>query len=247
MPRPLVNNPLGVSTTPNPVTDPARQSELAQEFVRKAQYAIQSFRVARLIENKFGTVEASIRLMKDATARARGSKRTQKRLHPEVEIAINAYAREIARVRTGKAETIVVHNDVVMAATELSGKLSVKQGRKCDRVLKHHVEGLMALYQETSGLPVSAQLRNGDEYVPQLPDPKARHIFDNLHAVDPSVTVTQVANIICAARKKHAGRPMRFADYFIGYGAKANADGDIELDGSYRLESVEPNFPIYCV
>lgn len=247
MPRPLVNNPLGVSTTPNPLKDPARESEIAQEFVRKAEYAFQSFRMARLIENKFGTVEASVRRMKDATARARGSKRSQKRLHPEVEIAINAHAREIARVRTGKADPTVVHNDVVKAADELSDKLNVKQGRRDDRMLEHHVEGLMALYQETSGRPVTAQLRKGTDYVPQLPDPKARHIFDNLHAVDASVTVTQVANIICAARKKHAGRPMRFADYFIGYGAKANADGNIELAGSYRLESVEPNFPIYCV
>lgn len=247
MPRPLVNNPLGVSTTPNLVKDPARESEIAQEFVCKAQYAIQSFRVARLIENKFGTVEASVRRMKDATARARGSKRTQQRLHPEVESAINFRARENARARTGMADPTVVNNDVVKATEELSDKLMVKQGRKDDRVLKHHVEGLMALYQEASGLPVTAQLRKGSDYVPQLPDPKARHIFDNLHAVDPRVTVTQVANIICAARKKHAGRPMRFADYFIGYGAKANADGDIELDGSYRLESVEPNFPIYCV
>jgi hypothetical protein len=247
MPRPLINNPLGVSLSPNPVKDPTRESEIAQEFVRKAQYAIKSFGVARLIENKFGTVEASVRRLKDARARVRGSKRTQKRLHPEVESAINTRARANARASTCKVDPAVTHGDAVMAADELACKLSVKQGRKDDRMLAHHVEGLMALWQETSGRPVTAQLRKGDEYVPQLPDPKARHIFDNLHAVDTSVTVTQVANIICAARKKYAGKPMHFADFFVGYGAKANADGNIELAGSYRLESIDPNFPIYCV
>ena len=243
MPRALVNNP--IIDAPNYVTDPAREAELLADFNRKRLYAIRSFRTARLIEANFGTVASSSRRAKNAVNRKRGSKRPQMRHHPEVEAAMSYVALQIAHKRTGEDNPKVLAADRGKAAVKVSDSLNVKMGRNDDRMLQHHIEGLMALWQETCGMPVTAQQTKNSDYGPHLADRKAQDIFECLHGVDASITVTQVVNCICQARKKFAGTRMRFQDFFIGFGAKITENGEIELAAPYQLVASGINFPTY--
>jgi hypothetical protein len=246
MPRPLVNNPLGVSDSPNYITDPVREAETAQEFVRKCTYLINSFRSARRIEAKYGTFAASVRRMKNAVSRTRGSKRKQYRLHPLLELAISKHAHKFAAERTSEINSEVTRADIMKAAITLSETIDVKQGARNDTVLRHHVEGFMALVQETSGKPVTSQKTKNSVYDPHLSNFAAQHIFELLHAIDPKITVTKVGNIIREARKSYAGKHMRYADFFPSYGASMNDDGEMELAAPYHVTPVGFNFPIYC-
>lgn len=243
MPRPLKNNP--IIDAPNYVTEPLREAELVVEFNRKRLYAIRSFRMARLIQARYGTVASSARRAKDAVDRKRGSKRPQTRLHPELEAAMSYKAVEIARNRTGEENPKVINADRGIAAVQVADRIYVKMGRNNDRMLQHHVEGLMALWQETCCVPVTAQQTKNSVYGPHLADRQAQDIFECLHAVDATITPTQIANCITEARKKYAGKRMRFADFFVGYGAKINENGEIVLAAPYRIVDSGINFPTY--
>lgn len=243
MPRPPVRNPK--IDAPNYVADPAREAELVAEFYCKRVYAVRSFRTARFIEAKYGTVASSARRAKDAVNRRRGSKRPQVRLHPEVEAAMSYVALQIARKRTGDENPKVIDADRGKAAVQITDRLNVKMGRNDDRMLQHHVEGLMALWQEACCVPVTAQQTKNSVYGPHLADRQAQDIFECLNGVDATITATQIANCIGEARKKYAGKRMRFADFFIGYGAKINANGEIVLATRYRIVDSGINFPTY--
>lgn len=104
----------------------------------------------------------------------------------------------------------------------------------------------MALLQETTGKPVTSQRTKYFDYEPHLPNLNARQIFELLHAVDPKITVTKVANMIREARVAYKGKLMRFVDYFPAYGAKKDGNGTIEYAPPYKFEPIGVIFPIYC-
>lgn len=232
MPRPRTLDPLGVSDSPNVVTDPERVESLAREFWHRLFFALDSFRTARLIDETFGTVEASIARLKYALKRKRQAKSRGLRLHPEVKIVLATKEQQFANTRTGRGDARILQCDIQQAEQFVVDAIPVKQGARVDRYLRHHVEGLMALFQETSGKPVVAQRHRDSLYDPHFDDPKARCIYEALHSVDPRVSVIKVCNIICDARRAFVQKPMRFHEYFPAY------------SGSFELQGI--NFPIYC-
>lgn len=246
MPRRLKNNPLGVSDTPKYVTDPALEAEILKEFVRKRTFIVRSFKNCHHIEQQYGTIEQSIRRMKNAVARERGSKQKQRRLHPALEAAISHHAGKFAAERANDELRNVIQADINKAAHILAETLTVKQGPKKHIMLRHHVEGFMALVQETTGKPVTSQRTKYFDYEPHLPNLNARQIFELLHTVDPGITVTKVANMIREARVAYTGKPMRFVDFFPAYGAKRNDNGTIEYALPHKFEPIGVIFPIYC-
>jgi hypothetical protein len=231
MPRPRINDPQGVSNNPSLVSDPARVDAIKESFKRRLIYTTRSFRTARFLDKTYGTVPASLVRLREAIARKRRTKRTGSQLHPEVEGAICVIARQYAAQRLGRSDAEVEQCDVQRAALFLARTVNVKQGPPEDRYLRLHVEALMALVQETTGTAVMAQRDRNSMYDPYLADAKARMIFEVLHDVDPQVTEIKVGNIIRQARRKYAGKPMRFDDILPGYSA--------------QIERLSVNFPIY--
>jgi hypothetical protein len=147
-------------------------------------------------------------------------------------MALSDKARQFAEERTATADAKVEQRDIQKAALWVTNALTVKQGAPTDRMLVHHVEALMALAQQTTGRPVLSRRDRNSVYDPHLADPKAQMIFEALNDIDPEVTVTKVVNIIRQARRKYAGKAMRFHDFMPAYGGK--------------VEVFVPNFPIYC-
>lgn len=232
MPRPRTNDPLGVSDHPRVVTDVAVTERVTQEFQLRFVYTLQSFTVARAIEKDRGTVEASLIRVREALARKRPWRLRGARLHPLIEAALSRKARECAAERTGVESADVKQRDIQKAAHWLTDAVPIKQGAPADHTLRHHVEALMALAQETTGRPVLARRDRDNVYDPHLADPKAQMIFEALHAIDADVTVTSVVNIIREARRRYAGKAMRFHEFMPAYAG--------------TVEEFAPNFPIYC-
>jgi hypothetical protein len=232
MPRPRTNDPQGVSDHPVLAIDPERIERIEQEFRQRLVYTLRSFTVARAIERDFGTIEASLVRLREALARRRRVEQQGMRLHPQIEMALSYKAREFAEERTKTADAKVEQRDIQKAALFVTGAIRIKQGAPADQTLIRHVETLMALAQQTTGRPVMSRRDRNSVYDPHLADPKAQMIFDALHDIDPDVTVTKVVNIIRQARRKYAGKPMRFRELMPAYGA--------------RVEEFTPNFPIYC-
>lgn len=212
MPKPLINNPLGVSSTPNLVTDPAREAHLIASFQRAIVDVLWSFRNTRRNEANFETLEQSIaRINREVKRnRQRPSKGPQVPIHPIAALRINELAKEAAVTRSGDADAKFEADDVNAAAEKFAATVPVKRGRPADHTLWKHVELLMALLQLTVGKPVMARRSEGSVYRIFLEDPKAQLIFHAVHNIDRRVTEAQVADILVKLRRRYAGKRMDF-------------------------------------
>lgn len=121
------------------------------------------------------------------------------------------------------------------------------RGNPGDTLLRRYVEALMALIQEATGTPVLATRHKDNLYEPQLVGIVGKTIRHIIGGLEPSVTETRLVNWVCEIRRERAGKPMRFRDYFPGYGARIDEDTGLPvLTGSVRLERLEINTPIFC-
>lgn len=247
MPRPFINDPIGVSTTPNLVTDPAREVQLTASFQRAIVDVLWSFRNARRNEANFETLEQSIaRINREVKRnRQRPNKGQQVPIHPIAALRINELAKEAAVTRSGDADAKFDAADVKSAAAKFAATVPVKRGRPADHTLWKHVELLMALLQHTVGKPVMARRSEGSVYRMFLEDPKARLIFHAVHNIDRRVTEAQVADILVKLRRRYAGKHMDFE--------KLARDSLIQEQAAFRdegysaraLEGFEFISPIY--
>lgn len=212
MPRALKNNPIGISGTPNLVTDPAREAQLVARFKRALVDVLWSFSNARRNEANYETIEQSIaRICREVKReRKRPSKGPQVLIHPIVGWRINELAKEAAVERTGDLEAKFDETDVEVAAKKFAATVPVKRGRPADKTLWNHIELLMALMQRAVGEPVMARRSDGSVYRMFLDDQKAKLMFDAIHNIDPKVTEAQVADIIVKLRRRYAGKEMDF-------------------------------------
>lgn len=212
MPRPLINNPLGISSTPNLVTDPEREARAIASFQRAIVDVLWSFSNARRNEANYGTLEQSIaRICREVKReRQRPSKGPQVLIHPFAALRINELAKEVAVARSGDRDAKFDAADVKTAGEKFAATLLVKRGRPADHTLWKHVELLMALLQRTVGKPVMARRSEGSVYKMFLEDPKAQLIFNAVHNIDRRVTEAQVADILVKLRRRYAGKQMDF-------------------------------------
>lgn len=244
MARLRTNDPLGVSDTPTVVTDPAREQEIVTEFQRRLRYVQHSFCVGQKIMGNKKQLNDAIKRLKDGIGGTSDSD-TLARIPPLVEMVISYHARRIAAERTGSDDAEVMGEDIKRASRIAADKLEPISHRPTADVLRHHVEGLMALLQETSGKPVLVgKTRNSveDSHFKSGVSELIPKVFREL---DPTISVTQLVNIILAARRKYAGKPMRFIDFFPGYGATMAEDGSLLIGGGRLVAEVFPNLPTY--
>ena len=104
----------------------------------------------------------------------------------------------------------------------------------------------MALLQEASGKPVRAGRNRDNKYDPHFADNVSDIIPNFFRSIDPTILEIQLVNMIVTARRKYAGQPMRFLDFFPAYGGSVDEDGTFNPAPGLLVEQFEPNIPIYC-
>lgn len=214
MGRPRINDPAGVSDNPVCVTDPVREAELTNEFRKKLIYLLRQFQLERTLTN-FETFNGSLAHVKKIVADKADAADIGK-MHMQIQLAIMNQAKEYANERENSHEARISGDDKMRAMELVASKLKPVMGKPHAEVLHRTVAGLMALAQETTGRPVMARKTRGLFEERHL-SPGISQILLELQRVDPSITETQLANIVFRMRKKYKGRPMRFADFYPGY------------------------------
>lgn len=247
MPRRRRNDPAGISDNPNVVTDPERVAKGVAELRRRLTYLEQSYSLEKQLGLDMKGFNESLSRLKRAVARPRKIDVPETRLNPWLELAINIQARKLAGLAPD-APLLADHDCFVQqAARVVAERATALRGNPGDRLLRRYVEGLMALYQEFTGTPVVAMRHKDSVYDPQIPGTAGRVIRLIVDLLEPGISETRLVHWICAARRKYAGKPMRFRDLFPGYGAIVDeSTGLPTLPAPYRLELRAISQPISC-
>ncbi|MGD9710811.1 MAG: hypothetical protein AB7V46_01945 [Thermomicrobiales bacterium] len=188
----------------------------------------------------------SLARLRAVVSRSTPAGRPGARLHPHIELFISHRARRHALERSGDPNAPVTQVDIDLAAKYAAQTLRTRRGAPEAAVLRHHVEGLMALLQELSGRPARAGRHKNDRYDPHFPDGVSEIIPRLFQAIDKRISNVRLVNIVLSARRKYAGKPMRFLDFFPAYGGSVDEDGTFDPAPGLRVEQFEPSIPIYC-
>lgn len=236
-------NPIGIPDTPNPTTDPVMLERLRAKLLIGQAQVEQSYLAMKAAAFDGNAFNNDLARLKRAVSRPGKSVAKETRLHPLLELTINQRGRTIANgLGVPMAE---VH--VREAAADVARNIRGLRRRPPNDVLRFHVEALMALVQELSGLPVSATRTVNRVYAPQLSKGVSQFLRIFFAKVDPAVTEIALVNIVCAARRKYAAKPMRFVDFFpFETPARLDNQGWPKVRPGFRLEHFEPIIPIYC-
>ncbi|MGN6357714.1 MAG: hypothetical protein ACTHLU_09580 [Novosphingobium sp.] len=214
MPRPRTNDPLGVSDNPPTLTDPARSAEVIAEFQRRAAYIIRHYHVGLATLGNDRAHNRSLEKLERSLQRVRPTKRRGTRAHPEVEMAITKFAQDNAQMRLGSADAVVTQEDANAGARKAHAVLKKRPGRGRQTLLRYHVEGMMALIQQTTGTPVLIRLARDDDYDPQPGNAAGELLVQIFQNFDPSILTTTLASMVKFARRKYASKAIRFGDFF---------------------------------
>lgn len=138
------------------------------------------------------------------------------RLHIEIDLALSYLARKFAGERD-PALLEVLPEDWKRAARHIVDTIPIKKGAPPATQLRRHVEGMMALIQEFSGLPVVvSRVRNG-KYDPHFGQGVSRIIPDFFRTIDPVLSEAKLARMVLDARKRLKGKRARFSSYYPCY------------------------------
>lgn len=168
MAAPRTNDPLGVSDTPNYVTDPAREAEIAGRFVRAVDHILANYRHCFNHSGGDAALNRDLTRLKIAVFRKYKPSKPEGRLHPLLETIINIEARRLAEARSGSIGEHSAKRELFIACRNVASKLSPKRGAPPKYLLKRHVAGMMALIQETTGKPVMAETTPDGDYGPVI-------------------------------------------------------------------------------
>nr|WP_087575816.1 hypothetical protein [Sphingomonas sp. CDS-1] len=247
MSRRRTNDPLGVSDCPNITTDPDREKILVAEFRKRLDYALKSYVMWRRAFGPPSSFNDSLnRLERGLSSRVRSNDR-KRRLHPEIEAVISHHAKQHAAERSGMPNAVPTSEDIDAGARKALALLKPRRGRPDDRVLTHHVEGLMALIQNYLGKPVMLQTKTNSVYDPQATNGAGEILLMIVKDMEPRASRRRIVTIVDEARRHYAGKRMHFFDFFPGYGARMDEEtGEIKLRPGLQLQQMNLAAPIYC-
>ena len=211
------------------------QRFLLARYLRRLDHVLGNFCACRRMMAGRRTFNQSIAdLRTGLRPRARRAKRA--RLDPEVEFLFAWKLKEQGIDEPEPAQ-------IMSIARELARTLKPRRGRPEDRVLKHHVEGLVLLIDETCGSSVRQSQTVDSVYGPALKGNVGKALLKFIRSVDARVTETAVANIIRAMPEPGSPARKRFCDYFpfADYGGGVLA----EMPG-HEVKEVGVIWPIYC-
>jgi hypothetical protein len=246
MGRPRTNDALEVIGTPNIVTDPRRVKEIGNELLAKIAHIKRSYVAMTHLLGESSAFNQSIERLRTAVRRKRDPSIKESRLHPEVELVVSRYARQEALIRTGDSQAEVIQCDIEAAAIRAAEVLKLRRGRPAARLLERHIQALIAVWQEATGVAITASLSKNSEYGARLSE-GAKGILMIATDLDPSITEIQLANLIKRTRRQYAGKALRFIDFFPAYQMEVDEVlSGAKLANGTRIERFEPNFPIRC-
>lgn len=245
MPRPRINDPVGLSDNPVCVTDPVREAELVSEVRRKLDYIAGSYRAAKNILRGGAEFNQAVRDLKAAVERGTPAGLSGKRLHPLLELEVNREARAIARARSGSEQSEVIGDDIRMAARAVAGRIKVISSRPSEGLLRRHFEGAVAVAQEASGKPVLSSRWRGSDYNPRMREGMAQGVYLFFRGLEPSVPEGRLVTMLEQARRKYRHGWPRFVEFFPLYGAIPGADGAPILRTAWHLDHFEPVIPTF--
>jgi len=105
----------------------------------------------------------------------------------------------------------------------------------------------MLLIEETCGISVTAAQTTNSKYEPQLSGLSGVLTQQFFADLDPSITLTALANIVRATRASGALEGKTFSTMFPFYGCRVDAATLLPtMPPGIRLESLNWNRPIYC-
>lgn len=246
MPRPRINDPLGVSDQPrNIVIDPARVDAITDEFQKKLAFVEASYRSTIKAVGSDLDFNRSLTRLNRSLDRKRPSKRRGDRAHPEIEMVILKHAMDNAASRTGKTGAAITQEDANFGARK-AGELLRPRRRPSHRILRHYVRGLMALIQDLTGRPVLLTHNKDCLYDPQAVNTGGCTLLVLAQQLDPTASVSTIATIVKQARREYAGKAMQFSDFFPTYGHEMIAPQPMDgLGKNHQVVTVLPFCPIY--
>lgn len=213
------NDPAGVSDAPSLVTDPVREAELAAEFSRRVKYVMNRYRLAKLLGLDRRCFNEHLARLREKADREDGA--AARRFRPSVwlELVIDMRARELAGLAPGERIGADHAGQLEQARMEVAERSRGLPGNAGHDLMRHYVEGLMALIQEATGRPVYAVRDRKSCYAPELDGKSAEAIRLIVAELEPDVSEITLSGWIRAIRSRNSGNPMRFCEYFPGYGA----------------------------
>lgn len=225
----------GGSTDQPSMAKKEREEALVARFQSRLGHVLENFRACRKAMAGRRTFNESIDDLRTAQ-RPRAERAQRARLDPEIEFLCAWKLKEQGIADPESAQVMTI-------AKELSATLKPTRGRPPNRVLKHHVEGLVLLFEETCGSSVRQCQAQNSDYGPRLKGHLGKALLQLIKSVDPRVTETAVANIIRAMPRSDSRGRRRFCDYFP-MADHADAVPD-ELPG-LETKNLGVIWPIYC-
>lgn len=190
-------------------------------FQKRLEYVLESYCFWRTMFDERKSGKLSIKQIASAQVKARDFRRLLSNLHLEVEQAM-AFA--IEKGSQGSNDTVVsLLNDVEKlekACESAASSLKRKRGAPNDRVLEHHVGGLMALVEEMHGKRPVASMSKNSLYLPHASKVPGQVVLFAMHAIDPDIEFKTVVNVMNKINKRQGDTPMRFRDFFPLYGKR---------------------------
>lgn len=212
-----------------------RQRILLARYQSRLGHVLENFRACRKAmagRRKLNQSVADLRT--GQRPRARRAKRA--RLDPEIEFH---FAWKLKVQGIDKPEPA----QIMSIAKDLARTLKPRRGRPKDRVLRHHVEGLVLLFEETCGSSVRQCQTLNSVYGPRLRDDLGKAVLQLIKSVDPQVTETAVANIIRTMPKPGNRGRKKFRHYF----PLADHGGAVpEEMPRFETKNLGVIWPIYC-
>lgn len=240
-------DPLGVSDEPTEETDPGRIAEIEAEMDRKIAHIERAYRFEKKTQLDIRSFNAWVDRLRNAIGRQGQEDATEERVHPLLETAINIEARKLA----GLPETARLEAEhigfVAQATSNVVSRTKKMRGSPGQILLRRYVIGAMAVIQEATGRPFLAQRYKDSVYEPMLPGPQGQKMREIVDRLEPGVSDSRLRYWVDEARKKYAGKPMRFRDMFPDYGLRLDPDAGMPVSTAYSNNvTFTPNNAIYC-
>lgn len=238
-------NPSNLPDRPNPTDDKAREEELIKEFTRRLKYIEHSYWLAKSSMSDANGFNQGLRQLKAAVNGNKGDSKTNTRLYPDIEILVNLEAQRI-RSETDGSDVPLSQKHIDTAARSIATKIKPRRKRPGNEILRYHVEALIALVIEFGGQPVTGNNDRNSDYDPHLSSGNSQILKVVFQKIDPTVTETTLVNIVKDARRKYAGKPMCFLDFFPFYGSGFDEKSGLPVPAlGYKLHKLVVAEPIY--
>lgn len=215
------------------------------EYKRRMAYLTSSFECWRSAWPANGVNKSLASLRRSMNSGTRNRPKGE-RLHPALEMAVDDRARRHCNSH-GMFPQLTAEA-VALACRSAANDVRSTRGRPSNEVLTYHVRGMMVLCAWATGKPVTVTRYKGGNFDPQLSSAGSHSIYIVFRELDPRITKTTIADIICKAHASGALVGKTFSDLFPLYGESTASDpASLTFPLVTSMPSLQLQSPIYCL